>query len=238
MIPALTRAKTGCQLNKGVFDMRYVHFLKTEGTVLCFLLALVLVSCNNNSPTQPASPKYTVTYNGNGNTGGTTPIDANTYAQGATVTVKANTGTLVRTGYSFAGWNTLADGTGNSYAASGSATFIMGSAGIALFAQWTKAAIDFHITNPATGTAFNMGSPVTIRWTLPADGSIDTVVVYRKLSGQDYEALNQYMPVIAPEDSFPWFIGSDAPGQDFKVRIQNAHDSTEFDEITIHENGY
>lgn len=47
---------------------------------------------------------YSVTYLGNSNTGGTAPTDASSpYFSGATVTVKANTGTLVRTGYTFSG---------------------------------------------------------------------------------------------------------------------------------------
>ena len=59
---------------------------------------------------------YTVTYNGNGNTGGTVPVDPNNpHALGATVTVLANTGNLVDTGYSFSGWNTAPDGSGTSY---------------------------------------------------------------------------------------------------------------------------
>jgi hypothetical protein len=100
------------------------------------------------------------------------------------------------------------------------------------------AGINFHITNPKNGAAFDMGTQVTVRWTLPADGSIDTVIVYRILMGQPKELLNQYMPVIAPADSFLLYISSDAPGQDLKLGIQNKVDTTQFDEITIHENGY
>jgi uncharacterized repeat protein (TIGR02543 family) len=82
---------------------------------------------------------YTVTYNGNNNTGGTAPTDPNSpYASGVTVTVLANTGSLVMPGYSFAGWNTAANGSGTSYAATGSATFVMGSANVILYAQWTQ----------------------------------------------------------------------------------------------------
>jgi uncharacterized repeat protein (TIGR02543 family) len=80
-------------------------------------------------------PTYTVTYNGNGNTGGTVPVDGNSYQQGATVTVLGNTGTLVKTGSTFAGWNTAANGTGTAYA--GGATFLMGTANVILYAQWT-----------------------------------------------------------------------------------------------------
>ncbi len=85
-----------------------------------------------------AFPTYTVTYNGNGNTGGSVPTDASSpYACGSTVTVKGNTGSLVRTGYTFAGWNTDAGGGGTSYAAA--ATFTI-SANTTLYAQWEEAA--------------------------------------------------------------------------------------------------
>ena len=77
---------------------------------------------------------YTVTYNGNGNTAGTVPTDANNYANGATVTVQANPGSLTKSGQNVVGWNTQADGGGFGYAASGSATFTMGSANVTLYA--------------------------------------------------------------------------------------------------------
>src|SRR5205085_2772874 len=55
---------------------------------------------------------FTVTYDGNGNTGGTAPVDPNSpYLANATVTVLGNTGGLVRTGYTFSGWNTSAKAT-------------------------------------------------------------------------------------------------------------------------------
>jgi uncharacterized repeat protein (TIGR02543 family) len=85
-----------------------------------------------------ASATYTVTYHDNGSTGGTVPVDSGTYANGATVTVLANTGSLVKSGYAFAGWNTQADGNGISYAATGSAQFTMGSANVDLYAVWTQ----------------------------------------------------------------------------------------------------
>ena len=44
--------------------------------------------------TLTSSFAYTVTYNGNGNTSGSVPVDPNTYTQGATVTVLGNTGNL------------------------------------------------------------------------------------------------------------------------------------------------
>ncbi|PCJ51369.1 MAG: hypothetical protein COA79_26465, partial [Planctomycetota bacterium] len=82
-----------------------------------------------------ALPTYTVTYNGNTNTGGSVPADANNYLNGATVTILGNSGSLAKTGYSFNGWNTTANGSGSSYAASSSLT--MGSSNVTLYAKWT-----------------------------------------------------------------------------------------------------
>ena len=81
------------------------------------------------------APTYTVTYNGNGNTGGSVPTDGNSYFTGATVTVLGNTGSLVKPEYNFAKWNTAADGSGTDYAPA--ATFQMGSANVTLYAKWT-----------------------------------------------------------------------------------------------------
>ncbi|UEG49094.1 InlB B-repeat-containing protein [Ferruginibacter lapsinanis] len=81
---------------------------------------------------------YTVTYDGNNNTSGTAPVDAGSpYDYNSTVTVKANTGNLKRTGYTFAGWNTAADGNGTDYAATGSATFSLGLGDVVLYAKWS-----------------------------------------------------------------------------------------------------
>jgi uncharacterized protein (TIGR02145 family)/uncharacterized repeat protein (TIGR02543 family) len=134
-----------------------------------------------------------VIYNGNGNTGGTVPVDANFYQQGATVTVKANTGALVRTGYTFAGWNTAADGSGASYA--GGETFTMGASNAMLYAKWTKNptySITYNGNGNTGGTvpidanAYEQGANVTVRantgnltkasftfagWNTAADGS-------------------------------------------------------------------
>ena len=74
-----------------------------------------------------------VVYGRNNATGGTAPIDATIYTDGQTVTVLGNTGNLERTGYTFAGWNTKADGSGINYAASDAFTF---SGDVTLYAKW------------------------------------------------------------------------------------------------------
>jgi uncharacterized repeat protein (TIGR02543 family) len=79
------------------------------------------------------APVFSVTYNGNGNDGGTAPTDANLYEQGATVTVGSE-GTLTKAGFAFSGWNTAANGSGT--ARGSGSTFNMGSANVVLYAQW------------------------------------------------------------------------------------------------------
>jgi len=88
---------------------------------------------------------YSVTYDGNSSDGGSVPTDPGSpYASGATVTVRSNTGGLTKTGFTFVGWNTAADGSGTDYGTG--ATFTMGSANVTLYALWTDG-ISFEATN-------------------------------------------------------------------------------------------
>ena len=73
----------------------------------------------------------TVTFNGNGNTSGL--MSNQTIATAATAALTANA--FTRTGYTFANWNTLADGTGTNYA--NAASYTMGTANVTLYAKWT-----------------------------------------------------------------------------------------------------
>lgn len=73
---------------------------------------------------------YTVTFNGNGSDGGS--MASQNYVTGTTANLTANA--FTRTGYTFSGWNTSADGLGTSYA--NSASYTMGTANVTLFAQW------------------------------------------------------------------------------------------------------
>ena len=75
-----------------------------------------------------------VMYEGNGNTGGST--DGSSVKYGGTVTIAGNG--FTKTGHSFNGWNTSADGTGTSYTAG--STFVSKPSAhgdtLKLFAQW------------------------------------------------------------------------------------------------------
>ena len=77
---------------------------------------------------------YSVIYNGNGNTEGLAPVDSlSPYISGSLVTVLRKGAYLVKTGYTFTNWNTIANGTGTSY--SPNSQFIITENTI-LYAQW------------------------------------------------------------------------------------------------------
>ncbi|WP_172674127.1 InlB B-repeat-containing protein [Syntrophomonas palmitatica] len=143
------------------------------------------------------APVYTVTYDGNGNTGGSVPTDSNQYYQNDTVTVIGNTGSLVKSGYSFAGWNTQADGSGTAYSAGNILT--MGTANVTLYARWTiitnsntggsSSSSPVNSTtsevkvSPSQGSTVNLNSEASV--TIPPgalQGSADTNVVITRLS--------------------------------------------------------
>lgn len=82
---------------------------------------------------------YTITYNGNTNTSGNAPTDGSSpYASGSTVTVLGNSGSppLAKSGLTFDGWNTIANGSGISFSQGN--TFII-NANTILYAEWTSA---------------------------------------------------------------------------------------------------
>jgi uncharacterized repeat protein (TIGR02543 family) len=100
---------------------------------------------------------FTVAYDGNGNTGGSVPTDSAAYESGATVTVMDNTGSLVKAGYTFGGWNANAAGSGTTYAAS--STFAMGSANVTLYAQWAAKGA------PTLSNLYRFSNSLNMKWT-------------------------------------------------------------------------
>ena len=106
--------------------------------------------------TVTVSSALTITYNGNGNTGGTIPVDSSSpYEYGVTVTVLGNTGGLTRindggTSYYFTSWNTKADGSGADQTEG--STFTMGASNVTLYAQWAPYVL--LGTGPAGGYIF------------------------------------------------------------------------------------
>lgn len=80
--------------------------------------------------------EYHVTYNDNGATSGSVPVDNTGYDPAGTdqAIVLGNTGSLVKTGYGFGGWNTNTTGTGSNYTA-GDQFYVTDN--ITLYAKWT-----------------------------------------------------------------------------------------------------
>jgi uncharacterized repeat protein (TIGR02543 family) len=84
-----------------------------------------------------ATPQYTVTYDGNGSTGGAVPAPPTTYPGGVRATIFGQA-TLTRPGYSFLGWNSAADGTGSVYQPTSSVVI---NSDITLYAQWAPGTV-------------------------------------------------------------------------------------------------
>jgi len=91
---------------------------------------------------------YTVTYFGNGSDGGSAPVDSTAYHIGGTATV-ATAGSLTRTGYSFAGWNTDSAAGISGVAYQPTNTITLSAASVSLYAQWTVLSFDVRYS---TGT--------------------------------------------------------------------------------------
>lgn len=93
-----------------------------------------------------ANPTYTLSYHGNGNTGGAAPQDSVNHEEGSRVTILGNSGGLIRQGYSFIGWNSQSDGSGSAYQAG--EQFTMGSVDVILYAQWSANSANNSVPEP------------------------------------------------------------------------------------------
>ena len=95
------------------------------------------ITANTTLYAQWTAITYTVTYDYNDSTNGNVPVDGSSpHITGSEVIVLGNTGSpaLTKTGHTFSGWNTAANGSGTSYSQNGTFTI---TANTTLFAQWT-----------------------------------------------------------------------------------------------------
>lgn len=151
-------------LTKTIADTTYTFSGWTDdgGAVYAAGASLTITADITLSAKWTATQTYTVTYNGNGSDGGTLPVDSKSpYTSGSVVTVEANTGTLVKTGYAFNGWNTSTNGSGTNY--SPSAIFNIGS-NTTLYARWLQLKLSAPSPN-WIGT-----DPKSLSWS-PIDGA-------------------------------------------------------------------
>ena len=132
---------------------------------------------------------YSVQFNGNGATDGEMSAQSFTYDEPKELTANAYT----RTGYTFTGWNTAADGTGTAYTDGQAVQNLTAENGAAvtLYAQWTANTYTIHFEPviPVNGTmadqtftydqaataltknAFSTTTGQWLRWNTAADGS-------------------------------------------------------------------
>ncbi len=125
-------------------------------------------------------PTYTVTYYGNGATGGSPPNDPNSYEQGENVQVLGNTNNMERTNFTFEDrWTTAPDGSGNSYNVD--QTFSMGTANVSLYAVWNQVVTPtITVTAPNGGENWTTGTAYDITWS--TTGSVGNVRIEYSLN--------------------------------------------------------
>lgn len=132
----LTSGSQGCTIS----STNYIDF---EFSPLSGYFALVFTTNNTsgywrnqNVDVKFYQTKYTVTYNGNGNTSGTAP-SATSHVAGTNVTLATQPDGFAKSGYSFDGWYSNATGTGGTaYAAGG--TYPSISSDVTLYAKWNE----------------------------------------------------------------------------------------------------
>jgi len=131
--------------------------------ILTVSLCLGFVSCEMFTSTW----HFSVTYDGNGATSGTVPVDSASYLSGDNAIVRGNTGSLVKTGAAFSGWNSKSDGTGITYPAQ--SALVVGSASVTLYAIWnpiTTYTITYNANGgtgaPTDTTAYQTGATATV----------------------------------------------------------------------------
>ena len=117
---------------------------------------------------------YTVSFNGNGHTGGAVP-DPVTELCGNSIPLP-EPGTMIKADYTFNGWNTSSDGIGTQYAAGDSYAV---SGDMTLYANWIRNIISIPnpVKNPSVEDAQNTATPQfwsSNSWSVPANAFTST----------------------------------------------------------------
>ena len=111
----------------------------------------------------------TITFNTNTGTGGSTASQTIEVLSSANLTANGFT----KTNYTFASWNTLANGTGTSYAGGASFTMVTGSVNLTLYAQWTHVSdvVTFNVATADSGTiapqTMTLNTPTALTTAIP-----------------------------------------------------------------------
>lgn len=126
----ITAPTTAATMTFDFTGENYTYFSMTTPSNACYFSSITISYETQSSGT------YTITYHANGATSGNVPTDANEYSDANNqVTVLGNTNNLAKDCHTFAGWNTAADGNGNSYTAGSTFTIENNTT---LYAQWAQ----------------------------------------------------------------------------------------------------
>ncbi|PKL17114.1 MAG: hypothetical protein CVV49_12950 [Spirochaetae bacterium HGW-Spirochaetae-5] len=105
---------------------------RTAGTASVTVTTVDAGFSKNCTVIVTAEDTYSITYNGNGATSGTAPVDSTSYTAYSTAIV-LNSGNLANTGYTFEGWSTTSTG---AVAYTAGSTLTIGG-NVTLYAVWT-----------------------------------------------------------------------------------------------------
>lgn len=171
----------------------------------------------------PTLPTYAVSYNANGGSGAPA---AQTKTWGTTLKLSSTVPT--RTGYTFGGWNTKADGTGTTYQKGGNYT---ANAKVTLYAKWTIITYPISYANGGHGAApaaqtKTYGTALTLR---PGMGTVSNYKFkdWKATNGTTYNGGGSYTANAATTMTAEWYApytvsynangGSGAPSSQVKV---------------------
>lgn len=141
---------------------------KTSSTTNYYGVAFKALSWGSATPATigDAAAQFDIVYSGNGSTSGSVP-STQTGAVGTQYIVSSNSSPLAKTGYTFTGWNTASNGTGEAYASG--ATILVPNGGVTLYAVWTPSQYTLTYdaaTNGGSGapasSVHNAGASVTL----------------------------------------------------------------------------
>jgi uncharacterized repeat protein (TIGR02543 family) len=154
----------------GQFSSFKIRFGSTRGNSSnenLFGVAFKALPFGMATTTQGAT--YTLTYNGNGSTAGSVPASVSGNL-GANIVTAAKPTSLARTGFTFSGWNTQPDGTGESYPVG--STYYMPRDGGTLYAQWApqQFTLSYNANSGAgapSSSNLNAGSSTSLSASVP-----------------------------------------------------------------------
>ena len=185
--PAGTSVAITALANAGYAFNNWTYNQGGSGTVATNPLTIVLNANTTLTPSFISSTNYTVTYLGNGNNSGTTP-GINSYTSGSNATIVGNSGSLTKNGFTFAGWNTLDNGSGTNYTQGANYT---GNSNLTLYAKWESNGTVLSIKLISFDAYVSSGQWVDLKWATATETNNAYFEVQRSQDGIHWEALER-----------------------------------------------